>query len=203
MKTLRTKLSVLAASVVAVGALSVGLATSAQAAVAIAPSSPTYVAPVSGTSAFIAIVKGDGEARAYVCDGEGVSAWFSGPTTKGAFVASSESFQLNATLTSRRAKGQVIFPDGTTHNFNAALAPRTGKAGLYRGQTTIGGSTYVGGWIVLPNGGVRGYVEQDNLGVPFTPTGSGIIAILIGRRAVELPGVGSLSIVDGTSNTRR
>ena len=185
------------------GAAVVGVmpAPAAFATVPISPTSPTYVARLKGTNAFIAFVKGSGEARAYVCDADAVSAWFGGPTTSGSFSSTSESFSLHATLTETRVAGAVTFPNGKRHAFTALRAPNTGKAGLYRGQTTINGLTYTGGWIVLPNGDVRGLVEQDNIVVPFTPIGSGIIAILIGRRSVQLNRVGVLTITDGTSNT--
>ncbi len=202
MRTFRTALFALA-TVTGAAIAGVMPAPAAFAAAPISPTSPTYVARLKGTNAFIAIVKGSGEARAYVCDGDAISAWFSGPTKNGSFSSASESFSVHAALTKTRVAGAVTFPDGKRHAFTALRSSNTGKAGLYRGQTTINGLTYTGGWIVLPNSEVRGLVEQDNIVVPFTPIGSGIIAILIGRRSVQLNRVGILTITDGTSNTIR
>ena len=161
------------------------------------------MARLAGTNACIAIVKSSGEARAYVCDGDAISAWFSGPTKNGSFSFANESFSGAATLTKTRMRGEVTFPDGKRHAFTALLTSETGKAGLYRGQSMMNGLTYTGGWIVLPNSEVRGLVEQDNIVVPFTPIGSRMIAILIGRRSVQLNRVGILTITDGTSNAIR
>ena len=152
----------------------------------------------------MAVVTDGHEARAYLCDSVSVSVWFGAALDGKAFAADSEGISLQGLVSAGSVRGTVTLPDGTAHRFTAAKTTRTGKAGLFRGELVQDGKTYVGGWIVLPSLKVRGFVEQDNIVVTHVPSsGSGIIAILIGRRALDLPGIGTLQITDGTSNTRR
>lgn len=79
----------------------------------------------------VAIVVGDdGQARAYLCDGRGVSSWLLGSASAGSLALHAED---GATLTGRRAgdrvSGTATLPRGEELAFSAEIA--AGVAGLY------------------------------------------------------------------------
>ena len=67
-------------------------------------------------------------------------------------------YVLQVTFGHGRATGSLRFPGkaGALHHFTAASDAR--PAGLWRGSKTVDGKTFVGGWIILPDGRQRGEI---------------------------------------------
>lgn len=60
--------------------------------------------------------------------------------------------------------------DGKSLAFS--ISPVSGNAGVYRAEQTTGNGTYVGGWVVLPNGDQRSAVSfQGSKGDSYLPVG--------------------------------
>ena len=104
------------------------------------------------------MVKTGERVRAYVCDGTArrtsLSVWFKGRLTGRAFDASSDGVILDATVGRRFARGSVLLPDDRLFTFRARRVARRG--GLVEDTTRHRGKGYHSGWIVLPDGRVRG-----------------------------------------------
>jgi hypothetical protein len=122
---------------------------------------------VKGTDAFVAVVVfakatgGKHAVLAYVCDSKRIGEWFRGSTAAGRFrLASSGGVRLDVTATKTRASGTVTLADGSRHAFSAPAAKK--PAGLYRGEKTVKGKRYLGGWIILPDGRQRGQVRSGS-----------------------------------------
>jgi uncharacterized membrane protein YgcG len=86
--------------------------------------------------AFVAVVAdvpeggNERQVKAYLCDGQSVSDWFTGSVVGNDLSLSSDSgAQLEAQLTSNTANGTITDPNGDPVSFEAPLA--TGIAGLY------------------------------------------------------------------------
>lgn len=116
-----------------------------------------WVGHVEGTDAFVAIVAGDGEVVAYVCDGDDdIAEWFTGEAD------SDEAFSLvassGAVITAEADDGGwagSITLSGATHAFEAEAAD--GDAGLYRVRSPEAQSDGVeAGWVVDNAGDLRG-----------------------------------------------
>ena len=93
--------------------------------------SAVYIGLAEDASISVAIVmSGEGEARAYLCDGRGVNSWLLGSASAGSLALQAED---GATLTGRRAtdrvSGTATLPSGEEIAFSADLA--SGVAGLY------------------------------------------------------------------------
>ncbi len=74
--------------------------------------------------------------------------WFKGNVTNNTVdLTNANSAHLVATLTSRAATGTVTLPGVTSFPFTANAITNS-KAGLYRSEQTIGGITYLAGWVV-------------------------------------------------------
>lgn len=130
-----------------------------------------FLGTVDGTQAFIAIDAGDlavheGDRKtplsldgrrprfvAYVCDDGTIAEWFVGPTAQRELdLRSSSGARLKATLEEDMATGTVTL-DGRDHPFTATLG---GEGGAYREEDSVGGQKRLTGWIMLPDGRVRG-----------------------------------------------
>jgi len=121
------------------------------------PSSRGYAGTVAGTNAFIGVAVGKSGLTAYVCDSKGLAEWFRG--APGAMtITSAHGYRLNLRVADGKVTGTLSFPGagGAVHSFAAPQVEA--PAGLYRGTTTVTGSKYVGGWILLPDGRQRGTV---------------------------------------------
>ena len=116
------------------------------------------VGRVAGSDAFIAVVSTGSKALAYVCDGAKVSLWFTGAVKQGGLleVTQASGAKLTANLAAQSVVGTLELEAGRVLNFRTE--PVKDTAGLYRARTTLGGSSYLGGWIVLPDGEQRGNV---------------------------------------------
>lgn len=139
-----------------------------------------FVGQVQDSQAFIAFQVSDSQVRVFVCDGTKTSIsywdWFTGQFANGSLeVTAADGEKLSAQLEDNGITGTVTLKDKKPHKFTASRA--SGTAGLIRTEFTMDGVDYVGGWIVLPDGQVRGGI-QDKKGKkkPLIV----IIAILIG-----------------------
>jgi hypothetical protein len=116
------------------------------------------VGRVSGSDAFIALVSTGSKAMAYVCDGAKISLWFTGAIKQGRLFESKNpsGAHLIANLSAWSVVGTLELKAGRALSFRTE--PVKDAAGLYRARAVISGSSYVGGWIVLPDGEQRGNV---------------------------------------------
>lgn len=156
-----------------------------------------YVGTVSGTRAFVAVVERGSRITAYVCDSERIAQWFEGTVSAGrSKITSRGGYVLQVRFDHGLATGSLRFPGkaGALHRFTAASDAR--PAGLWRGSKTVDGKTFLGGWIILPDGRQRGEIlsgttdvgspilHADDPKVPVNDQKVGvviaIIAILIG-----------------------
>jgi|GEM_PF-934907 len=93
------------------------------------------------------------QVTAYACDGDDehpitFAQWFTGSVTNNAVdLTNANGAHLVATFTSQAATGTVTLPGGKSFSFTAN-AITTSEAGLYRSEQTIGGVTYLAGWVV-------------------------------------------------------
>ena len=163
------------------------------------PISPAagYVGTVSGTRAFVAVVERGSRVTAYVCDSGRIAQWFEGTVSAGrSKITSRGGYVLQVRFGRGPATGSLRFPGkaGALHHFTAASDAR--PAGLWRGSKTVDGKTFVGGWIILPDGRQRGEIllgstdvgspilHADDPKVPVSDQKVGvviaIIAVLIG-----------------------
>ena len=135
-----------------------------------AASQTGYVGTVSGTGRVRRGRRAGSSVEAYVCDSRKVAEWFKGTARPGeSTLTSSGGYVLRITIADGRATGSLRFPDtaGVVHRFAAARDAK--PAGLYRGVKTIAGRSYIGGWIILPDGRQRGEVVS-NLADIASPT---------------------------------
>ena len=159
-----------------------------------------YVGMLSGTRAFVGVVERGSRVTAYVCDSARIAQWFEGTVSAGrSKITSRGGYVLQVRFGHGRATGSFRFPGkaGALHHFTAARDAR--PAGLWRGSKTVDGKTFVGGWIILPDGRQRGEIlsgstdvgtpilHADDPKAPVSTQKSGghvviiaIIAILIG-----------------------
>jgi hypothetical protein len=135
------------------------LALSAPAAAAVQQPRVHYAAPVTGTDAFVAIVKKLNCFKAYLSDGthDGsatLSVWFQGcldPDGR-TLSASRGGIVLQADVTRRTATGTVTLRDGRSFPFSARSGDRGGLVGK---TVTWQGRRYRSGFVVLRDNQVR------------------------------------------------
>lgn len=142
-----------------------------------APAAQHYVGKLKGSDAFIGIVKKGNRVRAYVCDGKPnrttLSVWFQDRLSNAAFRVVTAGVRLEATVYPRAAIGTVLLPDDRQPAFRAVLVKRRG--GLLDRTDRVDGASYRSGWIVLPDGRVRGRTSTAGTSqTGSTPTGPGI-----------------------------
>lgn len=125
----------------------------------------TYAGRVTGfEDQLVAIGIENGEATIYICDGRldtgtvSIAEWFVGPLVDNVVdITAPSGNRVQATLAETTAEGQFTFADGTIKAFTLELLP-AGTPGLYRSEFGFGDLEFVGGWLVLPDGTVRGAV---------------------------------------------
>jgi hypothetical protein len=171
---------------------------------ALSADATTFVAAVPDTDAYLAVTTDGTQVRTYLCDGVSTSVWLAGSLDDdGAFRGEGDHVVVEVTVDDADLAATVTTTDGRSHEVATTAVGPDGSAGLYRGESAVDDSSVVGGWIVLPDGSVRGYVEQDNIAVSFQPTGAQLVQQLASRGSVTLGTTGTLRITDGTSNTVR
>jgi hypothetical protein len=117
-----------------------------------------YTAAISGTDAFVGIVKRGDRFRAYVADATAqrvtLSVWFRGAIgPDGHLAASAHGVGLEADLGRGSASGTMTLPDGRSFEF---LADSGFGGGLIERSYLHAGERYLSGWIVLSDRRVRG-----------------------------------------------
>ncbi|MBI5929431.1 MAG: hypothetical protein HY862_08990 [Chloroflexi bacterium] len=134
----------------------------------------TYVGTITGEAdVFVGVGLVGEEATIYICDGQAdkntvsVAEWFIGPISRGQIEILNESNnRAQATLNGKTGEGQFTFADGSVKAFTVTLVE--GEAsGLFRSEFGFGANQFIGGWIILPDGSVRGAVLQR--ATPDTP----------------------------------
>jgi hypothetical protein len=113
----------------------------------------------------------DGEnVTIYICDGQAdkgtisIGQWFIGIVADNAIdITAANGNRVEVTLDEETATGKFTFTDGTVKEFVLRLAE--GGAALYRSEFAFGEDEYVGGWLVLEDGSVRGSVFNKQTAV--------------------------------------
>jgi hypothetical protein len=193
--TRRTLIAVLSATAV----LGVGCGgDEAEEAPAGAAPEGSFVGPVSGTDAYIAVVSDGERVTGYLCDGKELSTWFDSEVEgTGADLLSRDGDDLgDATFSGGGVTGEVEV-DGQSQSFNAT--PATGDAGLYRaanveeadGELSEGEAEV--GWIVLADGSQRGSTNF------IDPSGDLIVSrpapkLATGSTQVNITNFGALAV---------
>jgi hypothetical protein len=122
---------------------------------------------------FVGIAVFGEDATVYICDGQPdkgtvrVAEWFIGKVVDDAIDKTGKSGnQVLASLTGGSAEGQFKYKDGTVKKFKLTRGEDT--TALYRAEFALGDKHYVGGWLVLADGSVRGAVlnVEEQLLVP-------------------------------------
>ena len=154
-----------------------------------AVTSGSFVGQADGSESFVAIVTDGDKVMAYVCDSDTTATWFTAEGIRDTIDLMSAD---NVGLVAQRGEGDTL--DGTLtqgagseFSFSATRVDMDGTlGGLCRADPrVINGVTYVGGWIVLPDGTQRGAVVGDN--------GERIFGVLIDPETMiaEVPGLGT------------
>jgi hypothetical protein len=128
------------------------------------------------------------DATVYICDGQpdkgtvSIAEWFIGPVTdKTIDVTNPSGNRVQVTLTDTLADGSFTFADGSVKTFSIGLS--FDNSALYRSEFTFGEVSFVGGWLILPNGQVRGAVFNKSTSTLSPATFSGFNLISDGEPA--------------------
>jgi hypothetical protein len=127
----------------------------------------SFIGTVSGSDAYVAIVVGPrGDTLAHVTDGEWSVDWLDGTLTgRTATLSNNGGATLDARFTGSAVTGGFTRPGLQTLSFTARAA-RT-PAGFYRAQESFADGLYAAGWVILPDGSMRGSVRRYE--TPLTP----------------------------------
>ena len=139
---------------------------------------PSFVGEVQGTSAFIGIafpgstIPAEGpdegtEVIVFITDGDpkemglrgAYGEWFRGSINEEGAIDSLESdlgVEIWGPVTERTSTGTVRFEEDAIFSYRADLVTQDSNAGLYRQEGEVEGIEYTAGWIVLPDGRIRG-----------------------------------------------
>jgi hypothetical protein len=114
----------------------------------------TFVGQVAGSTFFIGLVIQEGQAVAYLCNGEDIGEWLKGSVSDGQVTLSNPNgTNLTASLDGRNVRGTVALLGGQSFSFEAV--PAKANTGFFRLVETEGDSRTVSGWI-LTEAGLRG-----------------------------------------------
>src|SRR5215207_3155068 len=117
------------------------------------PSSVTgsFVGTVPGSDSYVAIVAGPkGDALAHVTDGT--------VTGRTAALSNDGGATVDARFTESAVTGSFTRPGFQTLTFTAR--PARAPAGFYRAQESFADGLYAAGWVVLPEGSIRGSIRR-------------------------------------------
>src|SRR5918997_1261039 len=139
---------------------------------------PSFVGEVYGTSAFIGIafpgstIPTEGpdegmEVIVFITDGDpknmglrgAYGEWFRGSINEEGAIDSLESdlgVEIWGPVTERTSTGAIRFEEDAVFSYRADLVTQDSNAGLYRQEDEVEGIGYTAGWIVLPDGRIRG-----------------------------------------------
>jgi hypothetical protein len=127
----------------------------------------SFIGTVAGSDAYLAIVVGPkGDTLAYVTDGAYSVDWLDG-TRRGdsARIGNEGGATLDATFRRGIVTGSFTRPGNEPLNVTAR--PGNAPAGLYRATADFPDGLYAAGWVVLPDGSMRGSVRRYE--TPLTP----------------------------------
>jgi len=122
---------------------------------------------------FVGIAISGDDATIYICDGQPdkgkvhIAEWFIGKVADDKIEkAGKTGNKVQVALTDTSAEGQFTFKDGSIKKFNLTRGEET--TALYRAEFAYGDHHFVGGWLVLADGSVRGAVlsVEDHALVP-------------------------------------
>jgi hypothetical protein len=121
-----------------------------------------YIGTVTGIEdEFVGIAIDGEDAIIYICDGQpeegtvSIAQWFIGTVADNTIaITAANGNSVAATISEDGAAGQFTFADGSTKDFVLILAED--EAALYRSEFTAGDTNFIGGWLVLADGSVRG-----------------------------------------------
>jgi hypothetical protein len=146
----------------------------------------SFVGKVEGSDAYVAIVSGGAEGvLAYVTDGAWSVDWLDGQLTGRTAALSNEGgATLDAKFRRGTLTGSFTRPRSPTLRFTA----RRGEApaGLYRAIEDFADGRYVGGWVVLTDGSVRGTVRRYE--TPLAPGEVDATSFMPGDSSFTVPG---------------
>jgi hypothetical protein len=92
--------------------------------------------------------------------------WFRGSINKEGAIDSLESdlgVEIWGPVTERTSTGTVRFEEDAIFPYRADLVTEDSNAGLYRQEDEVEGIEYTAGWIVLPDGRIRGSSFPPNI----------------------------------------
>jgi hypothetical protein len=130
-----------------------------------------YIGRVSGfENEFVGLaVQGD-SAVIYICDGQAdkgtvsVAEWFVGAGDSEVIdITAKSGNRVEAQVAATTAVGKFTFTDGSTKTFSLELVT-DGNSGLLRSEFRIADHPFIAGWLVLPDGSVRGAVFDSETG---------------------------------------
>ncbi|WP_433795746.1 serine/threonine-protein kinase [Actinoplanes sp. CA-252034] len=110
----------------------------------------TMAGKVDDEAGTLAISIRDGQAIAYICDGDRLEAWLKGTAKNGLLnLTGKNNTKITGLFDARRAAGEVTV-EGRAHRFEIGVVRK--PSGLYRLSSQVGGARVDGSWIVLPDG---------------------------------------------------
>jgi serine/threonine protein kinase len=110
----------------------------------------TMAGKVDDGAGTLAISIRDGQAIAYICDGDRLESWLKGTAKNGLLnLTGKNNTKISGLFDARRAAGEVTI-EGRSHRFEIGVVRK--PSGLYRLSSQVGGATVNGSWIVLPDG---------------------------------------------------
>lgn len=129
-----------------------------------------YIGRVTGfEDEFVGLaVEGD-NAVVYLCDGQAdkgtvsVAEWFVGSSGEIVDITAQSGNKVDVQVANTTAVGKFTFTDGTEKSFSLELVT-DGNSGLLRSEFSIGEKAFIAGWLVLPDGSVRGAVFDSETG---------------------------------------
>lgn len=135
-----------------------------------------FIGTVTGEEdIFVGLAILDGEATIYICDGQAalglvsIAEWFVGPVVDNTINITADSGNtVEVTIAGDTATGKFTFTDGSVKEFVLHLPE--GNSGLFRSDFSLGELDYIGGWLVLPDGSVRGAISQQDTSTLFPAT---------------------------------
>jgi hypothetical protein len=188
-----------------------------QPAFATQPTVENSVGRVGGSDAFIGVVHNGSQVIAYVCDSLFYAEWFRGDlieasgdrgllemsSASGAKLSiETSSLEASAGLEGSTPRGILETPSGVNLDFSTVAS--TDNSGLFRSDKMVDGRTFTGGWIVLPDGSVRGALVErgvESVGVGYN-TGDRLIGfsqLVLGnidfsQRTANVQGLGTFDL---------
>lgn len=143
----------------------------------------THAGRVEGSDAYVAVRRLGEDVIAYVCDGDGIVAWFRGRAAGGRVsLTNARGAVLEASFGEAGFVGDVQLA-GRRLSFSAE--PVQAPAGLYRSEEQLGDTRRVGGWIVLPDGTQRGAVQTGTQTAPAPPLDATTATATVGGTTVQ------------------